>query len=285
MVNFQDLINQAWQDHASQPLQVFETFPEIEKQIASNDEFPAYIRLVTHVCADHLGYWDQGAQILNQLKSHRLFLNGTESDFAIRRSVVTLAVCKGVSPDLKSFSLSDQIRILSSSAAPLFERGDSAKAKEYFNQALALTNESLSRQDPANRALAIAGNNLACSLEEKKDRTAVDIELMILAAKTARKFWEIAGGPSEVASAEYRLSQTYLQAGLIELSLTHAQISLDRCTTDLDFFFAHEAVALAAKKLELNDLYKQSVQKLELSFSKLSEDDKKWCQATLNKLK
>lgn len=36
---------------------------------------------------------------------------------------------------------------------------------------------------------------------------------MLLAAQTARKFWEQAGTWLQVEKAEYRLSMTYLQAG------------------------------------------------------------------------
>ena len=61
------------------------------------------------------------------------------------------------------------------------------------------------------RALAITGNGLACTLEEKPDRTADERALMILAAQTARHHWAIAGTWLETERAEYRLANTWLQ--------------------------------------------------------------------------
>lgn len=65
---------------------------------------------------------------------------------------------------------------------------------------------------PAFRALAVTGNNLACTLEEKNHRSLQETELMILASRTARKYWELAGGWLEISRAEYRLAMNYLQA-------------------------------------------------------------------------
>ncbi len=189
--------------------------------------------------------------------------------------------------DLSRFTLSDQTRILAQAAGMISERGDIVRAKDYFNNSLEIASRGLEKEDPANRALAITGNNLACTLEEKIDRSELETELMILAAKAGRKFWEIAGGPTEVASAEYRLSQSYLQASQIEKSFEHAQLSVEACelnkSSPLDHFFGYEAIALA-EKARKNDIgYSKAVEKIKHHFEQLSEDDKKWCEKTLNK--
>ena len=64
-----------------------------------------------------------------------------------------------------------------------------------------------------NRALAVAANNLASSLEERSTRSAGERELMILAAQTARHYWGRAGGWLETERAEYRLAMSWVQAG------------------------------------------------------------------------
>ena len=188
---------------------------------------------------------------------------------------------------MNGFSISDQIRILAQAAGIISERGDAVAAKAYFTNSLDLASRGLPKEDPAHRDLAITGNNLACALEEKTNRSESEIQLMILAAKTGRKFWELAGGPSEIASAEYRLSQSYLQASQIEKSFEHAQLSIEACEeykcSALDYFFGYEAIALAEKARKNDSGYLKAVEKIKIYFEQLSEDDKKWCQKTLNK--
>jgi hypothetical protein len=64
---------------------------------------------------------------------------------------------------------------------------------------------------------------------------------MIFAAKTTRKYWEIAGTWLEIERAEYRLAMTYLAAGdlNVALSIRLKLIGLERCDfrKKSDWFF------------------------------------------------
>lgn len=284
-MEFKQYIDNAWDIHATETKSVFDSLGDGEKLIVANENIPVLARLITHVCGDHLGAWKIGIDKLNNLKNNPHYINSTESEFAILRSIATLQICSGELKDLACFSVSDQVRIMAQAAGMISEHGEISRATDFFKHSLEIANRGLEKADPAHRALAVTGNNLACTFEEKKDRSELETELMILAAKTGRKFWEIAGGPSEVASAEYRLSQSYLQASQIEKSFEHAKLSVEACEANkcsiLDFFFAYEALALAEKARSNENGYSKAVDKVKFYFEKLSEDDKKWCQKTL----
>jgi hypothetical protein len=190
-------------------------------------------------------------------------------------------------PDLENFGRSDQIRILAMASSALSER-ETNRSRQLLLKALDLARLGLEKKDPANRALAVTGNNLACALEEKKSKTPADRELMILAAKTGRGYWEVAGGWLEVSKAEYRLGMTYLEAGDRTKALKHAQICLEMCRDnkagDLDMFFAFEILAKAERSRK-NDLgFQEALEKANQYFNKLSVDDKTWCESSLKKL-
>jgi hypothetical protein len=287
-MNFKEYIEKAWNDHATDAKLVFESFQNAEKLITSRDEITQLVRLITHVCGDHLGLWREGILKLQNLTQNQYYQPNTESELSIKRSIAMLKLCADDSTSIIEFSPSDKIRILAMAAGSIFEHGDFKRAKKFFTEALELAVTGLSKDDPANRAVAITGNNLACSIEEKANRTEDDIQLMILASKTGRKYWEIAGGKSEVAMAEYRLSQTYLQAKMIELSYEHAQNCVELCEenqlSSLDHFYGYEALALA-EKLRQNELgFLKALEKVKIHFEQLSPEDKKWCEKTLSQL-
>jgi hypothetical protein len=70
----------------------------------------------------------------------------------------------GTRTTLADLSNSDQIRVLAIAAAALVEQGDALRAQMLFRNGLELAQHGLGAEDPANRELAVAGNNLACAL-------------------------------------------------------------------------------------------------------------------------
>ena len=78
-------------------------------------------------------------------------------------------------------------------------------------------------------------------------RSAAEDQLLELAAKTARKYWEVAGGWNQVQVAEYRLAMTYLALARPKDAAEHAalcrQICADNEAGPGDLFFAHEVEA------------------------------------------
>jgi hypothetical protein len=97
-----------------------------------------------------------------------------------------------------------------------------------------------------------------------------------------------AGGPTEVAFAEYRLSQSYLQAVQIEKSFEQVQLYVEICEekklSALVHFYGYEAIARAEKARKNETGLLKALEKLKLHFAKLDEDDKKLCEKTYNNL-
>ena len=287
-MTFNDFIKQAWNDHADKTEEVAAKLMEAGSVIELNDQIPRLAQLITHVFGEHLGQWEKGIQLLQELKSIPEFEAASESGPAIDRSIAALSLASGEKTSVDEFSKSDQVRVLATAAAALNERNDPKNADKWFRVALSKAQDGLDKADPANRALAVTANNLACSLEDKPSRTEIDTEFMILTAQTARKYWEIAGSWLEVERAEYRLSQTYLKAENFAKSLEHAKKSLEIAKANsappLEFFFGYEALALAEKALGNVLGFEKAVENVKAYFEKLESDDKPWCEPSLKKL-
>lgn len=287
-MTFDEFLNQAWNDHATQTEQVANRLREATSLIEKNDQIPPIAQLITHVFGEHLGFWDKGIELLQQLKAIPVFDSASESNKAIARSIASLELTGGMRQSIDDFSVSDQIRILTVAASALSEQKNSEKAHYLFRKALDKGQLGIDKTDPANHALAVTGNNLACALEEKKSRTKSETDLMILAAQTGRKYWEIAGSWLEVERAEYRLSQTYLKANDFVKALEHAQTCLEVVQENnappLEFFFGYEALALIEKARNNSIGFLKAVEQVKANFEKLNSEDKSWCESSLSKL-
>lgn len=286
-MSFNDFLNNAWNDHAANAKEVAGRFTEGMTLLEKNEQIPALANIITHVMGEHLGEWDNGVALLKKLRGCPVFTAESESENAIVLSVASLEVAGGKRGSVDDFSLSNQIRILAIAASALSEK-DAGRAQILFRSALEKASSGLAKEDAANRALAITGNNLACALEEKKLRSFPETELMILAAQTGRKFWEVAGTWLETERAEYRLSHTYLKAGQIDKSIKHALLCLDICTSNnadsLEFFFGFEALALAFKEQTNFPGFNEAVANAKKHYEKMSADNKPWCEGSLKKL-
>jgi tetratricopeptide (TPR) repeat protein len=289
---FDEFLNLAWNDHANKTAEVADRLLGAHALIELPEQIPRLAQLVTHVYGEHLGEWEKGIEILLKIKTIPLVANGSGSESiglaAITRSIAVLEIACGRKTNVDDLTLSDQVRVLATAASALSEQKDSDRAHRYFRDALGKAQLGLQKEDPANRALAVTGNNLACALEEKNSRSVSESDFMILSAQTARKYWEIAGTWMEVERAEYRLSQTYLKAGDFVKSLEHAQdcleIAIANDAPPIELFFGYEALALA-ERAKGNVLgFQKAMEHIRLNFDKLSAEDKTWCEATLKRL-
>lgn len=210
-MSFNDFLNSAWNDHATRAAQVATRFNEGIRLLEKNDQISSLANLITHVMGEHLGQWEKGVQLLQQLEKLSFYDPLTESKNTIKRSVSILELASGKLEVPIDLSVSDQIRVLVVAASALNEQKNSDKALKLFQRALDQAQSGMSKEDPANRVLAISGNNIACSLEERESLTNDETNLMILAAHTGRNYWEIAGSWLEIERAEYRLSKSFLK--------------------------------------------------------------------------
>lgn len=245
-MNFESYLNQAWEDHAIQPERVASEFSSAQFLVETGDQLTQLIGLVIHVMGEHLGYWKKGVLFIQSLQDHPKYAVGSETENAALRAIAVLNTCADRPVNLELFSHSDQIRILAASASALGAR-DSERAKGLLERGLSRSAIGLDNKDPALRALAVTGNNLASTLEEKANRSIAETKLMILAAQTGRKYWEMAGTWLEVSRAEYRLAATYVKAEELDKALYHAQKCLELCrvnkASEEDMLYSREAIA------------------------------------------
>lgn len=286
-MSFDSYLNQSWNDHATQTLMVAASFESALLTAETDAHLSKYAGLVTHVMGEHLGQWEKGIQLLSQIKNHKAFIKDSETHKAIDRSILSLKIGAGENVSLNLFSVADQVRIMMVSSSSLAEK-NTPRAHELFVRALDLAEKGLDNQDTANRSIAITGNNLASTLEEKPNRTKIETELMVLAAKTARKYWEIAGGPTEVSRAEYRLAKTCIQSKDLASAFSYAQVCIQMCLDhsigDFDLFYGYECLADVEKHRQNKVGFESAIVEAKKYFEKLSEEDKSWCEASLKKL-
>lgn len=284
-----DFVGQGWRDHAQDAEGVMARFEEGIALVREGGDLPGLAGLIAHVAGEHLGRWPEGLALLERLAAHEAC--GESEAQAIARSRAVLLFCKG---DLGGYESawraghsgehperSTQARVLAVAACALAGQGRLPEALATFNDVIAMVDSTshpeVAPSDPVNRAIAISANNLACELEEKADRSPEEDALLELAAKTARRFWEVAGTWNNVQVAEYRLCMTYLALGRAEDALQHAQTALEICQANqagpTDLLFAQEAIARANHALQRTQ---QATEALEAMRAHLPEADPSW---------
>jgi hypothetical protein len=284
-MTFKEYINDAWAIHADQSSKLMNDFKNHFSLLESADDVTSMAHLVTHVSGEHLGHWKEGIHLLNSLKTspHLTDYSG------IDRYIAALSLGENPKFSLEHFSDSDQVRILGMTASALASQNDIKRAGEYLERAHEIAKSKLAKNDPANRGLAIAGNNLACALEEKSQLSHDESNLMIQAAYVGRKFWEIAGTWKEVERAEYRLAHAFLKADVLDKAFEHAEkclaIVAQHGNEPLEVFFGFEVMGLVEKARRNQLGFEEAKAKMTEAFNQLSSDDKSWCQEILNKMK
>ena len=287
-MSFTDFVTQAWDEHATDPAAVAQRLATEGVALVNDTAHVAPLaQLMHHVFGEHLGRWDDGLAALLALSTHPACAAGGDGALAVRRCEASLALCAGHADPRGQMGASDAIRVTALAAAALAEQ-QPRRAKALLLDALARSDEAeLPATDAAHRALAVAGNNLACTLEQKSGRSREEVELMILAAQIGRRCWALAGGWLETERAEYRLAMTWLQAGNLAQARHHAQQCLDIVQREsapaLERFFAWEALAVVAQAAHSDDA-ESTVAQAVATFADLAEGDRGWCRASLDKL-
>lgn len=282
-MTFKEYLHQAWSTHASEPRQVADEMKKNLSLVSSSEDIISFAGLVVHVCAEHLGDWLTGLDLLKRLKNNPLH----KDKASMNRYVAILELGNNPATIIDHFSPSDQVRILAATASALGNLGGLKRAEAYLRKALEVAT-TLPKDDPAHKAMAMTGNNLASTLELKKERSAHETELMILAASIGREFWEIAGTWKEVERAEYRLARTYLEAEVLDRAFEHAEKCLEIVSQNgsepLEYFFGFEVLALVekAKKNQLG--YEEARENMKAAFDKLPASEQSWCKKSLDKV-
>jgi len=140
----------------------------------------------------------------------------------------------------------------------------------------------------AYRALAVGGNNLATTLEEKRNRTPSETEAMVAAAEAGLKYWKRAGTWLEEERAEYRLARSLLQARRPSAALESAKRCFAVCERNtappFEEFFAHAVVALAHRAGGDEASFEAHRRMARSVFEQLPEAERKSCEGDLAEL-
>jgi hypothetical protein len=266
-MNLDELVAKGWQDHAADPEGVLERLRGGVALVREPKDIPAISALIVHVSGEHLGRWNDGVALLEELERLPLFDRTTAEGKAVARGQAVLHRCAG-RPDeaercLEALSAptggdpagqggvppSERIRVLAVAASALVGQKRLAEGARDFEEAVSLASYGPTSGDPAARSLAVTGHNLACELENRPALAPEEKELMLRAAFISRDFWAIAGGWMQAERAEYRLAMSHIKAGDPVTALAHARRCLavveENGADPGEAFFAHEAVARA----------------------------------------
>lgn len=252
-------VSQGWTDHERDSAGVLARLPDALPLVTAPAHVATLTALLVHVAGEHLGRWHEGLALLDRVAALPLVAPGSPEDQAVARGRATLLLCAGDRAAADALLVrahpaglpeaSTRARVLAVAASALAGQRRVDDALALFDESLRAADYGPTRDDPAARALAVTGNNLACALEERASRTPAEDRLLELAARTGRRFWEVAGGWMQVERAEYRLAMTYLALGRAADALTHASACLSVCEANGadagERFFAHEALARA----------------------------------------
>ncbi len=287
-MTFENFVTQAWSEHAANPVAVAERMYSAIDLIESPDQVPPLAQLVTHIFGEHLGQWEDGIQLLKEIQAQEHVCGDQEAEVAIRRAVATLQVAGDTLDSVEEFSLSDQIRIFASASSALAGQGYFDRGSRFFRIALTKVSGKLKAGDPAYRVMAATANSMACNLEEKRERTADEIDLMIMAAEASRTYWEKAGTWLEVERAEYRMAMSFLKADEPDLALQHAHACLEICASHRaspdEFFWAYEAIARVEYARSNLAAYDEALRQAEQLIVKAGQGQHSWAES-LQKLK
>lgn len=286
MSDLQHFIDQAWAEHADDAPAVALRLPQALDRITTEDELIAVGHLAQHVYGGHLAAWADALKYLAALARGPGFDAHGRSGQQVRRWRASLALAAGESDVRGTLEPAERIVVTAQAAAAL-ELHDIGRAAAFFQEALAAAEDAaLADSDPAVRALAVAGNNLAANLQDKATRSAEERALMILAAQTARRYWARAGTWLETERAELRLATVWLAAGDAAQARQHAQACLAIIDAQpgaqaLERFFGHDALAQAERALGDAAARARSVAAMQAAFAALPAEDQGWCRATL----
>lgn len=284
-MDFDTWIGRAWDAHGDDPAGVAATLLGEGLSLAGSDEDRlALARLARHVHGEHLGRWAEGRAALARIGDGV----GAPAAATLRVLDASLVLAEGHEDPRAALGASERVRATAMASSALGEH-DTTRAAALLHEALAEAETAeLPDTDLAMRALAITGNTLAATLEEKPARTEAERELMVLAARIARQCWARAGTWLETERAEYRLAMTWIQAGDLAAARGHAQDCLEIVRANdapaLEHFYAWEALGRVERAAGNATGHAHALAQARAAYARLDAADTGWCRPSLDAL-
>lgn len=286
-MDFKTFLNQCWSEHADKTEDVAARLPQGMLLAQNSTDAVALVTLIQHVLGEHLGRFDEAAQLYRRLDERYRDEGSPDWPSAIGRAWSVLALAQGETADLNGLTDSDRARVEAAAAGLLAGRGEAERALTLFLSAEARAS-GLDDKDAGVRALAVNGNNAAAALEGKKSRSEAERTLMLTAAHIARRQWARAGGWLETERADYRLAKSYLADDDTGRALIHARDGLMLTEKNggdpVEMFFHQEAFVLIHEADADRDSARRALKLMKLHFEKMSAEDRSWTKPTLEAL-
>ncbi len=283
-MSFAAFLETAWNDHADQPDAVAARLALALERVEAVADIPPLARLITHVYGEHLARWQAGIDLLTSLRTLPCWDGSREADAAVACGIAVLRYAGAIDPSLADLPGDEQAIVLATAASALAGRRELRRAIAAYTQAVAI-----GAGPSAARALAVAGNNLAATLEEKPDRDAFETEGMLTAAQGGLHHWKLAGGWMEEERAEYRLARSLLQAGDPAAAADHARRCIAVCEANaapaFERFFGHAVLALALRAAGDEPGWGAARQRAFELHDHVPADEREWCDGDLAEIR
>ncbi len=276
-----EILKAGWDDHGERPQDVADRLAAALHLIEAPDQVAPFVQLLTHVYGEHLGLWQRGVALLETLRAVPAFGATAVASGPLIRSIATLRFAAGDAAALDALSAEDRVRALATASSAFAGRNELGRAIGAYAEALRHAETGLVAGSPAIRALAVGGNNLAAALEVKDDRSALETQAMVTAARAALDNWKLAGTWLEEERAHYRLARSLLQAGDAAAAEGSARQCVQVCERNdappFERFFGHAILALASRAKGNAEAFNSQRQAAMRQFAQLPEEERKWC--------
>ena len=282
---FDAFLEAAWSEHGDDPAAVAARLARSLDMIATAEHVTPYARIVTHIYGEHLARYVDGVALLERLRTVSAFDGSTASQGAVARGVAVLRFCGGDPSVLGTLDHDDRIVVLATAASAFAEQKAFRRAIEAYTEALTLAQRGVADGSPALRALAVGGNNLAATLEDKADRDLTETRGMLVAAQGGLDYWRRAGTWLEEERAEYRMSVSRRSAGDYDGAIHHAARCIALCQANnapaVEHFFGVAALALAQRSAGLAEEFDTSRRIARQWHERVDPSERTWCDATV----
>jgi tetratricopeptide (TPR) repeat protein len=286
---FDDFIRTQWREHADHTEAVAQRLAESMTRIRTAARVAPYAGLVVHVYGVHLAQWARGAEVLQMLRRAPGFDASPAAEGPVQRGLAALALASGDEAAADALELPDRIVALAQASSALLDREELDRAIALFDQALALAPGAMLADDaPAVRSLAVGGNNLAATLEDRPGRSPAQTAAMLRAAQAGLVHWERCGGWLEQERAAYRLARSQLRAGRPADALAAAHRCLQICASNqapaFECVFGHAMEALGLAGTGASKAARAAGERAMAAYARVPADDQPWCADDLKEM-
>lgn len=176
-MNFNEYLKEAWSIHATQPQKLAAEFTEHYNLLQSEEDIKAFAELIFHVCGEHLGEWLKGIDLLRKLKHNSTLKDKSD----VKRYMAILTLGNNPNTSINQLSSTEQSMVYAGTAVALAHLGGIKNAERFLKLASEINKSQSTIDESASKALIEASSNIIEFLENKKDRSEVETNLIQLA--------------------------------------------------------------------------------------------------------